>query len=871
MASTKMKIRVRKKSSSTPVSKVISKEASPDSKCPICLDQFKNISYVDTCLHRFCFRCIHEWSKNKAECPLCKQPFNSIYHSIKAEDDFKQFNLRPTDNGSFGSLAGQRFRYRTTLTGGRRPSARRTSPPPDHGVMFEGLAGAVDRGNDRGFQRMCARLSVWRRAQAQGRPLRTPQEQEMIRFRRTLYRRGLWVRGVRDGGRSRETSAEFFRRNPACLHRLVPWIKRELTVLYGTHGSLVNIVQHIIMSQITRYDMQDPAVLQELRPFLLSRTEHFLHEFMSFARAPFNVEAYDQHAVYDCPAPAAEESGGSDSSVIALSEDEEASVSQTGSSPAATLSHTAWDDETPGPSYSGEATRVFTLPATDSDTDSSAEEAGPSTAPPAQADAHIDEEDCGSSGEEDCVIVGFVKPTVDRTPELVQLSSDSEESVQEERAEKPHLPQHIRFTSEPSSPASNRSEPSCQPSSFSAAKEEPSRRCRTSPQTSSDARSSHSEHHCRPSQRRKPSPKNHRCEVEDKQSRHSQNRRKDGSGSRNRDGEHSSHHQRRCCCSRSPRSRERTGARETSGSSLSSRPPCPLHGFERNGSSRSHIETSTSYMRLGSHSRALSWSRYRTRSQSRSRARSRSHSRSRSWSRARSRSRSRARSQARSRSRSRACSISKSRSRGVHGRDRRRSESRCKNSSPSSHRRSRHKPSGKRKCKSLHTGQTSGGGTSVGTAQEERRSRKDHRKKKRRRRRRSASVEIIYEDGVTEQSSKRHRKKKKRKKSKRRKRSEERRTHGCPAIITVPSDSDADQEAAANIAADTDSAHVLPHCTADAQTLSTTPAGPADAPELTGTTSRTASPQPLGGALQPGEQQVLTGGVNISSEEPHGD
>uniref|UniRef100_A0A665XD97 RING-type E3 ubiquitin transferase n=1 Tax=Echeneis naucrates TaxID=173247 RepID=A0A665XD97_ECHNA len=43
----------------------MSAEVSPDSKCPICLDIFNNISYLDLCLHKFCFRCIHEWSKNK--------------------------------------------------------------------------------------------------------------------------------------------------------------------------------------------------------------------------------------------------------------------------------------------------------------------------------------------------------------------------------------------------------------------------------------------------------------------------------------------------------------------------------------------------------------------------------------------------------------------------------------------------------------------------------------------------------------------------------------------------------------------------------------------------------------------------------------
>uniref|UniRef100_A0A8C6KFI7 RING-type E3 ubiquitin transferase n=1 Tax=Nothobranchius furzeri TaxID=105023 RepID=A0A8C6KFI7_NOTFU len=44
-------------------SKAMSGEASPDSKCPICLDRFNNISHLDRCLHKFCFRCILEWSK----------------------------------------------------------------------------------------------------------------------------------------------------------------------------------------------------------------------------------------------------------------------------------------------------------------------------------------------------------------------------------------------------------------------------------------------------------------------------------------------------------------------------------------------------------------------------------------------------------------------------------------------------------------------------------------------------------------------------------------------------------------------------------------------------------------------------------------
>ncbi|KTF91580.1 hypothetical protein cypCar_00027793 [Cyprinus carpio] len=405
----------------------ISKGASPESKCPICLDHFKNISYLDVCLHKFCFCCIREWSKNKAECPLCKQPFNSIYHTIKSEDNYQRFDLRPTENGSFGNMAGQRFRYRTTLTGERRPAPRRTSPPPDHGVLFEGLRGSLPQRHNRELHGMLRRLAEERQRRVrEGRSLRSLHEQQTVKFRRALYRRGVRVQNVEDGGRSRDTSAEFFRRNPACLHRLVPWVRRELTVLYGTHGSLANIVQHIIMTLITRHNLDEQAVLHELRPFLLTHTEHFLHEFLSFARSPFNMEAYDQRAVYDLPRLSGE-SRLSETSVIAISEDESDSLvsgSQDYAPPSVTLSQAPWDDETPGPSYSSEPSQVLPFHVRDSDSDSSVGEAVVSVAAVPHQDRLENpgtvavEEEHSSGSDEDCVIIGFVKPVSERTPEL---------------------------------------------------------------------------------------------------------------------------------------------------------------------------------------------------------------------------------------------------------------------------------------------------------------------------------------------------------------------------------------------------------------------------------------------------------------------
>ncbi|XP_014164257.1 E3 ubiquitin-protein ligase Topors [Geospiza fortis] len=415
-------------------------DASPDSKCPICLDRFDNVAYLDRCLHRFCFRCVQEWSKNKAECPLCKQPFFSIFHTIRAEDDFKEYVLSPLETSSFASPDGRRFRYRTTLTRERRrrgSPSRRMPSPPDNGMLFEGLSSEPAQHRHREIQQMLRRLASRRKASAEGRSLRQIQEEDMIAFRRALYRTGVRIRSIQDGGRYREISAEFFRRNPACLHRLVPWLKRELTVLFGAHGSLINIVQHIIMSNVTRYDLESQAFADDLKPFLLNRTEHFLHEFISFARCPFNLEAYDQHANYDCPAPSYEEGSHSDSSIITISPDVAYSQGPANSLSVPGLGQAPWDDETPGPSYSiSEEVRATIASPLESSESSDEDSASGSRRSKLQTElqAHADSNDSGSSSD-NCVIVGYVKPLAERTPEVVELSSDSEESIKEEKRE----------------------------------------------------------------------------------------------------------------------------------------------------------------------------------------------------------------------------------------------------------------------------------------------------------------------------------------------------------------------------------------------------------------------------------------------------
>ncbi|KAG8518426.1 E3 ubiquitin-protein ligase Topors, partial [Galemys pyrenaicus] len=436
------------KAGTSKLQQTVPADASPDSKCPICLDRFDNVSYLDRCLHKFCFRCVQEWSKNKAECPLCKQPFDSIFHSVRAEDDFKEYFLRPSCNVSSANSEQRpqcdtvrtriqnRLREQSASTYSSVSTMRRTTTtPPDSRVLLEGLGISTRPRRDGDVSQFMRQIALRRSTTTDERSLRKIQEQDIINFRRTLYRAGARVRNIEDGGRYRDISAEFFRRNPACLHRLVPWLKRELTVLFGAHGSLVNIVQHIIMSNVTRYDLESQAFMSDLRPFLLNRTEHFIHEFISFARSPFNMAAFDQHANYDCPAPSYEEGSHSDSSVITISPDE--AETQELDINIATVSQAPWDDETPGPSYSSSEQVHAAMSSLLNTSDSSDEEivTGRSTSQIQGVQTNEDLNNDSDSSSDNCVIVGFVKPLAERTPELVELSSDSEDLGSYEKME----------------------------------------------------------------------------------------------------------------------------------------------------------------------------------------------------------------------------------------------------------------------------------------------------------------------------------------------------------------------------------------------------------------------------------------------------
>uniref|UniRef100_A0ACB8ES83 Uncharacterized protein n=1 Tax=Sphaerodactylus townsendi TaxID=933632 RepID=A0ACB8ES83_9SAUR len=312
-----------------------------DSRCPVCLERIRNVAFLNPCFHRFCFGCILEWSDRKAECPLCKQRFYSFFHTIRSDTDFKEYIIQ-FDNASYG------------LCGERSPTAEGPDLLQDNGILYEGYSGFHSQARMRTLDKLMRHLGIRRSSHPAGISLGQVREQVTIKFRRALYRSGVRVRNVQSGGLYRDISAVFFQGNPVRLNRLVPWLKRELKVLCGTYASLINNIQQTILNNITIYDLDSQAFADIIRPHLLHYTNHFLHEFINFARSPFNIKAYDWRASYDIPFPLHDDSFWLYSSLTSSSSEEEEEEAETEESDyedeedeesATSYEEASWDEE----------------------------------------------------------------------------------------------------------------------------------------------------------------------------------------------------------------------------------------------------------------------------------------------------------------------------------------------------------------------------------------------------------------------------------------------------------------------------------------------------------------------------------------------
>lgn len=450
--------------------------SSPPPKCAICLGKCRQKCYTDSCRHQFCYRCLLEWSKIKAECPLCKQVFRSIIYNKKTYDRQQEhsisivppaaspnYSAQGTGSGGGGAArtAAPQVYHRLDFTLSQPPrftysATLRVQPSQSERLqqLFLHQSGDVQR-----FSREFPDDSI-------------PSRQNGPEWRRYIYYRRLHARPLPDiNGRMRECSAAFYRENPAQIHRLMPWINRELVALCRSNPAQVSIIIEDFPNLLMTHDITSPAFRERVCYWGRARTAHFIHELLNFARSPYDIIGYDRSVQYD---------PYYNNSVVVLS-------SSSSSSSGSGMSASEGEDDvvrvvepTPGPSGSLETgdgqnansrrgRTQFTIETRSSDQtvimtgsfggsgvsgivsvstsgsqpqnsagasnngypDVSRMQPLTSMVPQQPVNRLEDGENISlsSSDSDDCRIVGALKPPHLRTPEMVSLESDSDSDV----------------------------------------------------------------------------------------------------------------------------------------------------------------------------------------------------------------------------------------------------------------------------------------------------------------------------------------------------------------------------------------------------------------------------------------------------------
>lgn len=292
-----------------PSSKSPERPSSPEQSCAICLGPPENKSFTDSCFHTFCFSCLLEWSKVKAECPLCKQRFKSIVHNVRSFEDYDQYfvhNNAPQASSTASAAAAAAAMAAATS----RSSALSSALLLAHHLVYSPMLltwhsrprrQSVARLSARARRLSAVRTRLGRSAPSSAAaavnhtcPLPTSSTE-----RRSLYELDLWVCPPNNRRSSRHFTPAFFREHPACTHRLIPWLNRELVALLGGGEAQITFTTELVLALITRYDVCSLEFAEHVRPFFGTRTAHFLHELSAFVSSPLDMVAYDRVAVYD--------------------------------------------------------------------------------------------------------------------------------------------------------------------------------------------------------------------------------------------------------------------------------------------------------------------------------------------------------------------------------------------------------------------------------------------------------------------------------------------------------------------------------------------------------------------------------------------
>lgn len=222
----------------------------------------------------------------------------------------------------------------------------------------------------------------------------------------------------------------FLRFNETQMIRLMPWINRELHYLLNENIGHIAYVMSRIVDLLPQHHINSPEFREAMHRYFADRTDHFLHELYCFASTPYDMTGYDRNVQYTTDSRistmvneviSSSDSDETDSDIVMVSSSEPA---EPPAGPSRLPAPTYPQNFIAQPSTNDNIISIETISQSDTDDDSS-----------------------------EVMVVGYIKPPQDRTPEIVDLlGSDSDVIVQDNPQPETHEPLEAletnRFASE---------------------------------------------------------------------------------------------------------------------------------------------------------------------------------------------------------------------------------------------------------------------------------------------------------------------------------------------------------------------------------------------------------------------------------------